>query len=132
MGSKGMELAGIRLFEAAVPTPHLLGVFEPPRLAPVLPILRLRLGDDGGGLDGEISPAIAHLPGANEDSRAGRRVAISVNVELPDTAVARFRGGQAAEDGEMVDERGPGAPWSCAEHQDVRSRGGGDAELDPD
>ena len=106
-----------------MPTPHLLGVFGPPRLAPALPILRLRLGDDGGGLDGEIAPAVAHLPRADEDPRAGRRLAIPVNLELPDAAVARFRGGQAAEDHEMVSEGDACTAWGRAKDQNVRGRG---------
>src|ERR1035441_9911127 len=64
-------------------------------------ITGLTSGDDGGGLGGEIYPALAHLPGANEDARAGRGRAVPVNVELGDVAVVRFRGGQTAKDGEM-------------------------------
>src|ERR1035437_9479745 len=93
-------------------------------------ILRLRLGDDGGGLDGEIFPAVADLPGANEDARAGRGRAVSVNEELGDVAVARFRGRQAAEDGEMLGERDARAARVGAEDQDVRDRRTGDTELE--
>ena len=60
--------------------------------APTFLRLRLGFGDDGGGLGGEIYPAVAHLPGANEDARAGRGRTIPVNVELGDVAVARFHG----------------------------------------
>ena len=66
----------------------------------MLPILRLRLGDDGGGLDRDISPSVAHLPGANEDSRAGRRVAIPINLETAVNAKApRGKGAMGREMG---------------------------------
>jgi len=75
--------------------------------APSVPaglITGLTSGDDGGGLSGEISPTLAHLPGANEHARAGPGRAIPVNVELGDVAVARFRGGQAAKNGKVLGE----------------------------
>ena len=90
----------------------------------------LRLGDDGGGLEGGISPAVADLPGADEDARAGRGHAVPINVELGDVAVARFRGRQAAKNGEMLGEGDARAPRVGGEDKDVRGRSAGDAELE--
>src|ERR1039458_1122374 len=83
------------------PTLHLPGVRGPPMMA--LPVCRigLWLGDGGGGLDGELCPAVAHLPGADEDALAGRERAVAVNVKLGDVAIARFGGRQTAKDDEV-------------------------------
>ena len=101
--------------------------------APSVPaglITGLTSGDDGGGLSGEISPTLAHLPGANEHARAGPGRAIPVNVELGDVAVARFRGGQAAKNGKVLGEADARAARGRAEDQDVRGRSGRDTELE--
>src|ERR1039457_6700006 len=93
-------------------------------------LLRLPGGDDGGGFGGEGGPTVTLLAGGDEDARAGRGHAVPVNVELGDVAIARFGGGQAAEDGEMVDEADACAAWGRAEDYDVRGRSGRDAELE--
>ena len=98
--------------------------------APAFLIAGLTSGDDSGGLDGEIYPTLAHLPGANEDARAGGGSAIPVNVKLGDVAVARFRGRKAAEDGKVLAEADARAARGRAEDQDVRGRSGGDTELE--
>src|ERR1035437_3150559 len=98
----GLERACKASQRGAVPTPHPRGSFGHAKRATCRLILRLWLGDQGGGLLGIILPAVDELPGADEDARAGRGLAVAVNVELPDVAVARFRGGQAAEDREVV------------------------------
>ena len=98
--------------------------------APAFRIAGLTSGDDGGGLDGEIHPTLARLPGADEDARVGGGSAIPVNVELGDVAVARFRGRQAAEDGKVLGEADARAARGRAEDQDVRGRSGGDTELE--
>src|ERR1035441_6583166 len=79
---------------------------------------------------GKSTQPLLHLPGADEDARAGRRRAIPVNVKLGDVAVARFRGGQAAEDGKVLGEADARAARGRAEDQDVRGRSGGDTELE--
>ena len=92
--------------------------------------LSLWRGDDGVGLEREIYPAVARLPRADENLRAGRRHAIPVNVELRDMAVAPFRGGQAAQHDVVVNERHPRAARGRAEHHNVRGRSRGDTELE--
>ena len=98
--------------------------------APAFLIAGLTSGDDSGGLGGKIYPTLAHLPGADEDARAGGGSAIPVNVKLGDVAVARFRGRQAAEDGKVLGEADARAARGRAEDQDVRGRSGGDTELE--
>src|ERR1039458_2025623 len=93
-------------------------------------IAGLTSGDDSGGLDGEIYPTLAHLPGANEDARAGGGSAIPVNVKLGDVAVARFRGRKAAKNGKMLGEANARAARDRAEDQDIRDRSGRDTELE--
>src|ERR1035438_1308280 len=98
--------------------------------APAFRIAGLTSGDDGGGLDGEIHPTLARLPGADEDARVGGGSAIPVNVELGDVAVARFRGRQAAEDGKVLGEADARAARGRAEDQDVRGRSGRETEVE--
>ena len=73
--------------------------------APAIPLPHLSFGDYGGNLFRLVFPAIEQLPRADEDARAARGLAIPVNKELGDIAIARFRWGQDAEDSEVFGER---------------------------
>jgi hypothetical protein len=90
----------------------------------------LSSGHYGGNLFRLVFPAIEQLPRADEDARAARGLAIPVNKELGDIAVARLHCGQDAEDSEVLDERHTHASRISAKDEDERGRNARDAQLE--